>query len=156
MRDKRLGRGVRQGRIWGYMRDPLAGRWHVYMPEKLRSWAGALPTGAWKEKHVLNHLADARSILQDDGYKDYAKFYAPETGGKPRLWGKEEQTAFLWKDGPTNACWAHLRRGFFTTSGSRPNSRSPMSHLTVSPISTTSSATSTVSPPMSTMRRVKR
>jgi transposase len=77
----------------------------------------------WKEKHGLSHLADARGILQApshglqanhcrvmDGYKGCAKLYEPEPDGVLRLRGKEEQTAFLWKDGPTNACWAHLRR----------------------------------------------
>ena len=84
MRDKGLGKGVRQGRIWVYVRDQ-------------RPWAGASPPGAvyrfapnWKEEHVLDHLADARGILQApshglqanhcramDGYKGYAKLYAP-------------------------------------------------------------------------------
>ncbi|MGC1505988.1 MAG: IS66 family transposase, partial [Sulfitobacter sp.] len=91
-RDKGLGKGVKQGRIWTYVRDQ-------------RPWAGAAPPGAvyrfapnWKEEHVLGHLADARGILQADGYKGYAKLYAPEPGGKPRL--REA------------ACWAHLRRDF--------------------------------------------
>ncbi|WP_443069444.1 IS66 family transposase [Sulfitobacter sp. M22] len=52
----------------------------------------------WKEEHVLSHLADARGILQADGYKGYAKLYLPDTGGVPRL--REA------------ACWAHLRRDF--------------------------------------------
>ncbi len=56
-RDKGLGKGVKQGRIWAYVRDQ-------------RSWAGASPPGAvyrfapnWKEEHVLSHLANARGIL---------------------------------------------------------------------------------------------
>ncbi|UWQ44968.1 IS66 family transposase [Leisingera aquaemixtae] len=93
MRDKGLGKGVRQGRIWAYVRDQ-------------RPWAGALPPGAvyrfapdWKEEHVLSHLANARGILQADGYKGYAKLYEPEPDGRPpRL--REA------------ACWAHLRRDF--------------------------------------------
>jgi transposase len=92
MRDKGLGKGVKQGRIWAYVRDQ-------------RPWAGASPPGAvyrfapdWKEEHVLDHLADARGILQADGYKGYAKLYASEPDGKPRL--REA------------ACWAHLRRDF--------------------------------------------
>jgi len=91
-RDKGLGKGVRQGRIWAYVRDQ-------------RPWAGTSPPGAvyrfapdWKEEHVLSHLADARGILQADGYKGYAKLYVPEPGGVPRL--REA------------ACWAHLRRDF--------------------------------------------
>jgi transposase len=92
LRDKGLGKGVRQGRIWAYVRDQ-------------RPWAGDAPPGAvyrfapdWKEEHVLNHLADARGILQADGYKGYAKLYAPGPDGLPRL--REA------------ACWAHLRRDF--------------------------------------------
>lgn len=92
LRDRGLGKGVRQGRIWAYVRDQ-------------RPWAGASPPGVvyrfapdWKEEHVLGHLADARGILQADGYKGYAKLYVPEPGEKPRL--REA------------ACWAHLRRDF--------------------------------------------
>lgn len=83
-------------------------RWlaeHVYMPEKQRPWAGSAPPAAvyrfapdWKEEHVLTHLANVRGILQADGYKGYAKLYAPELDGVPRL-----QEA---------ACWAHVRRDF--------------------------------------------
>jgi len=92
LRDKGLGKGVRQGRIWAYVRDQ-------------RPWAGASPPGAvyrfapdWKEEHVLGHLANARGILQADGYKGYAKLYAPEPDGTARL--------------SEAACWAHLRRDF--------------------------------------------
>uniref|UniRef100_UPI0025BCBA11 IS66 family transposase n=1 Tax=Marivita sp. TaxID=2003365 RepID=UPI0025BCBA11 len=92
LRDRGLGKGVKQGRIWAYVRDQ-------------RPWAGASPPGAvycfapdWKEEHVLGHLADARGILQADGYKGYAKLYAPEPDSTPRL--REA------------ACWAHLRRDF--------------------------------------------
>tara|TARA_R110000744_G_C19331476_1_gene558618 strand:+ start:204 stop:1841 length:1638 start_codon:yes stop_codon:yes gene_type:complete len=92
LRDKGLGKGVKQGRIWTYVRDQ-------------RPWAGASPPGAvyrfasdWKETHVLNHLASARGILQADGYKGYAKLYEPGPDGTRRL--REA------------ACWAHLRRDF--------------------------------------------
>jgi len=92
LRDKGLGKGVRQGRIWAYVRDQ-------------RPWAGSSPPGAvyrfapnWKEEHVLSHLANARGILQADGYKGYAKLYEPEPDGVPRL--------------RKAACWAHLRRDF--------------------------------------------
>ena len=92
LRDKGLGKGVKQGRIWAYVRDQ-------------RPWAGAAPPGAvyrfapdWKEVHVLNHLANARSILQADGYKGYAKLYESAPDGTQRL--REA------------ACWAHLRRDF--------------------------------------------
>ena len=91
--DKGLGKGVRQGGVWAYVRDQ-------------RPWAGSSPLGAvyrfapnWKEEHVLSHLADARGILQADGYKGYTKLYQPEPdGGVPHL--REA------------ACWAHLRRDF--------------------------------------------
>lgn len=91
-RDKGLGKGVKKGRIWVYVRDQ-------------RPWSGASPPGAvyafapdWKEEHVHRHLANTRGILQADGYKGYAKLYAPEPEGIPRL--REA------------ACWAHLRRDF--------------------------------------------
>jgi transposase len=92
LRDRGLGKGVKKGRIWAYVRDQ-------------RPWAGASPPGAvytfapdWKEEHVHRHLANTRGILQADGYKGYAKLYAPDPGGTPSL--REA------------ACWAHLRRDF--------------------------------------------
>jgi transposase len=91
-RDKGLGKGVKKGRIWAYVRDP-------------RPWAGTSPPGAvyafapdWKEEHVHRHLARTCGILQADGYKGYAKLYGPDPDGTPRL--REA------------ACWAHLRRDF--------------------------------------------
>jgi len=91
-RDKGLGKGVKKGRIWTYVRDH-------------RPWAGASPPGAvyafapdWKEEHVHRHLAQTRGILQADGYKGYAKLYGLDPDGTPRL--REA------------ACWAHLRRDF--------------------------------------------
>ncbi len=91
-RDKGLGKGVKKGRIWTYVRDQ-------------RPWAGTAPPGAvyifapdWKEDHVHRHLARTRGILQADGYKGYAKLYDPDPDGTPRL--REA------------ACWAHLRRDF--------------------------------------------
>lgn len=92
LRDRGLGKGVKKGRIWVYVRDQ-------------RPWAGASPPGAvyafapdWKEEHVHRHLADTRGILQADAYKGYAKLYDPDSDGTPRL--REA------------ACWAHLRRDF--------------------------------------------
>lgn len=91
-RDKGLGKGVKKGRIWAYIRDQ-------------RPWAGTAPPGAvydfapdWKEEHVHRNLANTRGILQADGYKGYAKLYDPDPDGTPRL--REA------------ACWAHLRRDF--------------------------------------------
>ncbi len=92
LRDRGLGKGVKKGRIWAYVRDQ-------------RPWGGASPPGAvytfapdWKEEHVHRHLAQTRGILQADGYKGYAKLYEPNPDGLTRL--REA------------ACWAHLRRDF--------------------------------------------
>lgn len=91
-KDKGLGKGVKKGRIWAYVRDQ-------------RPWAGKAPPGAvyrfapdWKEEHVREHLGQARGILQADGYKGYAKLYASTPDGAAPL--REA------------ACWAHLRRDF--------------------------------------------
>lgn len=92
LRDKGLGKGVKRGRIWAYVRDQ-------------RPWAGSAPPGAiyyfapdWKEERVLRHLSEGRGILQADGYKGYANLYVPEPDGTTRF--REA------------ACWAHLRRDF--------------------------------------------
>jgi len=52
----------------------------------------------WKEEDVHRHLANTCRILQADDDKGYAKLYAPEPAGTPRL--REA------------ACRAHLRRDF--------------------------------------------
>lgn len=101
MRDRGLGKGVKKGRIWTYVRDQ-------------RPWAGTAPPGAvyrfapdWKEEHVRRHLSQTNGILQADGYKGYAKLYEPPPDGTPRF--REA------------ACWAHLRRDFhdvWTATGS--------------------------------------
>lgn len=92
LRDKGLGKGVKKGRIWTYVRDQ-------------RPWVGGAPPGAvyyfapdWKEEHVHHHLRQTSGILQADGYKGYAKLYEPGSGGTCRF--REA------------ACWAHLRRDF--------------------------------------------
>jgi transposase len=105
-RDRGLGKGVKKGRIWTYVRDQ-------------RPWAGTAPPGAvyrfapdWKEEHVPEHLDRTGGILQGEedqktvrgtvfptnGYKGYAKLYEPAADGAARL--REA------------ACWAHLRRDF--------------------------------------------
>lgn len=88
----RLGKGVRQGRIWAYVLDQSP-------------WAGQAPPGIvykfaanWKQEHVLAHLRSARGILQADASKGYAKLYAPAADGTVQF--REA------------ACWAHLRRDF--------------------------------------------
>lgn len=92
LRDKGLGKGVKKGRIWTYVRDQ-------------RPWAGAAPPGAvyyfasdWKQEHVHRHLRQASGILQADGYKGYGKLYEPGAEGTSRF--REA------------ACWAHWRRDF--------------------------------------------
>ncbi|KQV83958.1 IS66 family transposase [Rhizobium sp. Root1220] len=92
LRDKGLGKGVKKGRLWTYVRDQ-------------RPWAGSSPPGAvyyfapdWKEEHVHRHLRQSSGILQADGYKGYGKLYSPGADGRPRF--KEA------------ACWAHWRRDF--------------------------------------------
>ncbi|ESW65336.1 transposase, partial [Mesorhizobium sp. LSJC280B00] len=92
MQDKGLGKGVKKGRIWTYVRDQ-------------RPWAGGAPPGAvyyfapdWKEDHVLRHLRQTSGILQADGYKGYGKLYEPGADGTSRF--REA------------ACWAHWRRDF--------------------------------------------
>ena len=92
LRDKGLGKGVKKGRIWTYVRDQ-------------RPWAGSSAPGAvyyfapdWKEEHVHRHLQQSSGILQADGYKGYGKLYSPGADGLSRF--KEA------------ACWAHWRRDF--------------------------------------------
>lgn len=87
-----VGKGVKQGRIWGYVLDQ-------------RPWAGPAPPGVsykfavnWKEEHVRQHLQATSGILQADAYKGYAKLYAAATDGSVQF--REA------------ACWAHLRRDF--------------------------------------------
>ncbi|SNY89892.1 Transposase [Cohaesibacter sp. ES.047] len=89
LRKRGLGKGVKKGRIWTYVRDQ-------------RPWAGTAPPGAvyyfapnWKAEHVHHHLRHASGILQADGYKGYSKLYEPGSDGNARF--KEA---------------AHLRRGF--------------------------------------------
>jgi transposase len=92
LRDKGLGKGVKKGRLWTYVRDQ-------------RPWAGTSPPGAvyyfapdWKEEHVHRHLSQASGILRADGYKGYANLYEAGPDGTPRL--REA------------SCWAHWRRDF--------------------------------------------
>ena len=134
LKDRGLGKGVKQGRIWAYVRDP-------------RPWAGTAPPGAvyrfapdWKQEHVQSHLAQTRGILQADGYKGYTKLYEPDPDGTPRL-----QEASCWRIcGVTS-----------TTSGTRRNPPSHVRHSTVSARSTTSSARSAGNPPRSALPRAR-
>lgn len=87
-----LGKGVKEGRIWTYVRDD-------------RPWGGLDPPGVAyyfspnrKGEHPQEHLALFKGILQADAYAGFKALYAPD------------------KDGNINvreaACWAHLRRDF--------------------------------------------
>ncbi len=111
LRDKGLGKGGKQGRIWAYVRDKTIRHVAAIGSRANGGRAGSSPPGAvyrfapnWKEEHVLSHLVNARGILQADGYKCYAKLYQPEPDGVPSL--------------RAAACWAHLRREFHPASHS--------------------------------------
>jgi transposase len=85
-------RGVREGRIWVYVRDD-------------RPWSGGDPPGAayWfspdrKGEHPRSHLVGFEGILQADGYSGFKELYKPDATGTARV--REA------------ACWAHLRRDF--------------------------------------------
>jgi transposase len=87
-----LARGVKEGRVWVYVRDD-------------RPWAGGDPPAAayWfspdrKGEHPREHLADFHGILQADAYTGFGKLYEPGPDGAARV--REA------------ACWAHLRRDF--------------------------------------------
>jgi transposase len=85
-------RGVKEGRIWVYVRDD-------------RPWAGQDPPAAayWfspdrKGEHPQKHLENFIGILQADAYAGFRKLYERGLDGEPRI--REA------------ACWAHLRRDF--------------------------------------------
>ncbi|MFT4782519.1 MAG: transposase [Paracoccaceae bacterium] len=91
-RGKGLGKGVKQGRIWAYVRDQ-------------RPWAGTAPPGAVyyfapdrKGEHVRQHLKNRSGILQADAYAGFKALYEKGPDGKRHF--REA------------ACWAHLRRDF--------------------------------------------
>ena len=96
-----LERGVKEGRIWVYVRDD-------------RPWAGGDPPAAayWfspdrKGEHPQAHLKNFIGILQADAYAGFGKLYEPGAEGQSRI--REA------------ACWAHLRRDFhdvWTSTGS--------------------------------------
>ena len=88
-----IGKGVKEGRIWAYVRDD-------------RPWGSTAPPGAAyffsvdrKGEHPQRHLVGFSGILQADAYSGFKALYAPDASGKPRI--REA------------ACWAHLRRDFF-------------------------------------------
>jgi len=91
-KDKGLGKGVKQGRIWAYVRDQ-------------RPWSGAAPPGVVyyfspdrKGEHPRGHLAQSSGILQADAYAGFKELYERRADGTQQF--REA------------ACWAHLRRDF--------------------------------------------
>lgn len=91
-KNKGLGKGVKQGRIWVYVRDQ-------------RPWAGTAPPGAVyrfspdrKGEHPQDHLKHSSGILQADAYAGFGDLYDRRADGSAQF--REA------------ACWAHLRRDF--------------------------------------------
>lgn len=91
-RDRGLGKGVKQGRVWAYVSDQ-------------RPWAGTAPPGVVyrfspdrKGEHPRQHLHSSSGILQADAYAGFGKLYEPRADGSCQF--REA------------ACWAHLRRDF--------------------------------------------
>jgi transposase len=89
----KLGKGVKEGRIWAYVRDP-------------RPWAGTAPPAVAyhfspdrKGEHPQKHLKSGKGILQADACAGFKDLYLPDKDGKAQF--REA------------ACWAHLRRDFF-------------------------------------------
>ncbi len=85
-------RGVKEGRIWTYVRDD-------------RPWRGADPPAVAylyspdrQGKHPRAHLANFEGILQADAYSGFKALYGPGPDGIVRV--REA------------ACWARLRRAF--------------------------------------------
>ncbi|MCJ8336064.1 MAG: IS66 family transposase [Epibacterium sp.] len=91
-KSKGLGKGVKQGRIWTYVRDQ-------------RPWVGKAPPGAVyyfspdrKGEHPRKHLKNSAGILQADAYTGFKALYETRADGSAQF--REA------------ACWAHLRRDF--------------------------------------------
>jgi len=89
---KELGKAVKQGRIWTYVRDQ-------------RPWSGPAPPGVVyyfspnrKGEHPRSHLANSSGILQADAYAGFKELYERRADGTQQF--REA------------ACWAHLRRAF--------------------------------------------
>ena len=89
---KDLGKAVKQGRIWAYVRDQ-------------RPWSGPAPPGVVyyfspdrKGEHPRAHLANSAGILQADAYAGFKELYERRADGTQQF--------------HEAACWAHLRRDF--------------------------------------------
>jgi transposase len=125
-----LGKGVKEGRIWTYVRDQ-------------RPWAGAAPPAAVyyvsadrKGEHPQGHLKASKGILQAEAYGGFKKLYQP---------GPDATAQFR-----EAACWAHLRRDFHDVWKTR-NRRSPRKHLSGSGRSTISKSRSMAARPTTGM-----
>jgi transposase len=128
-RDKGLGKGVKKGRIWTYVRDQ-------------RPWAGQAPPGAvyrfapdWKEEHVREHLGQARGMP----HRPMATRATPSSL-RPRPTASHPSA---------RRPVGRIGAATFTTSGPGRNPRSRGRRWTASARSTTSSAPSPASPPRS-------
>tara|TARA_R100000789_G_scaffold54174_1_gene53134 strand:+ start:14103 stop:15305 length:1203 start_codon:yes stop_codon:yes gene_type:complete len=91
-RDRGLGKGVKQRRVWAYVSDQ-------------RPWAGTAPSGVVyrfspvrKGEYPQRHLRDSGGILQADAYAGFNPLYATRADGSSQF--REA------------ACWAHLRHDF--------------------------------------------
>jgi transposase len=89
---KELGKAVKQGRIWAYVRDQ-------------RPWSGAAPPGVVyyfspdrKGENPRSHLANSSGIRQADAYAGFKELYETRADGTQQF----REAAF----------WAHLRRAF--------------------------------------------
>jgi len=87
-----VGNGVKEGRIWTYLRDDLP-------------WGGTAPPAVpyhfspdRRSVHPQAHLAKFTGILQADAYSGFKALYEVDATGRARV--REA------------ACWAHLRRDF--------------------------------------------
>ena len=134
LRDKGLGKGVKKGRIWAYVRDQ-------------RPWAGSAPPGAVyyfapdrKEEHVHNHLAKTRSSCRLTVTKVMLSFMPQNRMGPP---------------GFVRPPVGRICDATSMMFGHQPNQRSPVRHWTGLGRSTISSVLSQASLPICALPRVK-
>ncbi|NIE81627.1 IS66 family transposase [Asaia sp. As-1742] len=85
-------RGVKEGRIWTYLRDQRP--WGGDDPPAVAHWFSPDRKGI----NPQTHLANFSGILQADAYAGFRELYKPDATGMARV--REA------------ACWAHLRRDF--------------------------------------------
>lgn len=137
LRDRGLGKGVKKGRIWAYVRDQ-------------RPWSGSAPPGVtchfapdWKEEHVRHHLRRSSGMP----HRQMATRATPSSTFPNR-------TAARPASARPRA--GRICDGTSMTSGNPPNPRSPAQPLIGSGRSTTSSATSPVRLPRRAMRPARR